>query len=53
MSGYLLFHVRVKSLDFDGAGPLFSQIEKIDLNDMHEYLNSIKMFHSQPHQGEV
>lgn len=33
---------KVKSLDFDGAGPLFSDIERIGLSDMHDYLNSVK-----------
>jgi hypothetical protein len=33
---------RVKSLDFDGCGPQFDEIAKIDLSDMHDYLSVVK-----------
>ena len=33
---------RVKSLDFDGCGPQFNEITKIDLSDMHDYLTVVK-----------
>lgn len=33
---------RVKSLDFDGCGPQFNEITKIDLADMHDYLTVVK-----------
>mmetsp|Transcript_20593 Transcript_20593/g.29538 ORF Transcript_20593/g.29538 Transcript_20593/m.29538 type:complete len:554 (+) Transcript_20593:84-1745(+) len=37
---------KVKSLDFKGTGPLYQDVGRVDLEDMHKYLRTVKRMES-------
>lgn len=36
----------VKSLDYNGTGSLYQNVDRVDLQDMHKYLRAVKKLQS-------